>query len=315
MRWNEYAKVGEEFVKAFRRTAFDRVTLCDFIFEVLDRLKLDEGYHAVAMRGDNLYILYAVRDEDMRRFRRMKCEDAYDSFEFEFNDHLKVERSAMGVWQAKLIDEVVCQMPLAGTSRYMKRRYIFSTADLRSVKNRGGFDSNVFVGDERLVPSVEMRGDSAVVRHCYWNDWQGLVLWTDHLAFDEEMKMSLRGTSDKVLFKYDCGLSYSDVDFSTLWVRRRPVEDGMVAVDVVIAPVSGGQHFKEFGRSSDEDLLKELEREAQDWIDDYDDSLMERETDRLMAEEQAREEEKRRRKKEEEDRMWAGSLFGDEEMD
>ncbi len=140
MKWNEYARIGTALKKAFRKQKYENATVCDFVFEILDRLKIEDGYHLVAKgQGtgyDGEWRLHAVPEETLETFLKEP-----PTFHLYFNEnnkelwkHIYIEESEMGAWQACILDLSMIWMPLYGHSRYYARKLIFSTIELLSIK-------------------------------------------------------------------------------------------------------------------------------------------------------------------------------------
>ncbi|MCD8302067.1 MAG: hypothetical protein LUC44_03505 [Prevotellaceae bacterium] len=273
MKWNEYAKVGDALIKAFRRAVGRKVTECDFAFEILDRLKMEDGYKLVALKAKQAYRLHAVPADMVDILWKIDPDAVDECDKYYYRDHLIVERSAMGAWQETVLGEVVFALPSRGWAVYDDLKFIFSTAALSSLKGKGQFDYRVFLGDPRIVPSVEMNGDEVVIRRCYWNDWQGLVLCTDYGRFERDFGMVYGRREEETIFEYDCGEVVSDFDNSRLSVRRVRNENGSTSVQAVIKRERGGCYYVFVGSSSDEDELSELEDEAMELIDGYDEHM------------------------------------------
>lgn len=225
MKWNEFAKKDCELRKAFQGVKYTGVTNCNFIFDILDKLQLEEGLRIVAIRqgewlGDT-YNLLVIPNEMADSDPLLYMNDGSDIW-----SHITIEESEMGAWQACILDFAVAWMPLYWHGGYLAKKYMFSGNTLRSLdKGRFSpisFDYKTFKDDSRLVPSVTMKGKHVVITHCYWSDWEGLVLWTDYATFDGNGKLIYKHLDEElddskpfadkahkvVLFEYDCGICF-----------------------------------------------------------------------------------------------------------
>lgn len=96
---------------------------------------------------------------------------------------------------------------------YENRQYVFSKSD---ISNLSGFcRENIFskvdisnIADD-ILPRVELIGNVAKVRCCYWNDWKGLVRETVSINFNDRKRIRInKEIESEVLYKYNCGIRF-----------------------------------------------------------------------------------------------------------
>lgn len=219
MRWNKFAKIGEALKNTFTSQTFVGETPCDFVFDVLDKLKIDRGYSLVAVEfGGGIGGEYGLRMIPLNTsFHQLDDNQQEDSYKIW--NHITPEHSEMGAWQLPLLSFAVSWMPLYWHARYNFRVYMFSIKDYLSLNNiefgPKSFDFVRFWDDKRIVPVVAMSGNDVVMRYCYWNSWEGLVLSTVKGYFDTNGHLffeSIGECSDiekkEILYRYNCGVCY-----------------------------------------------------------------------------------------------------------
>ncbi len=143
MKWNDYAKVGAKLQSAFLNHKYNEVvTDCSFVFDILNKLSIDEGYTLVSVNqkewmGGHCTLCAVPKDvvetESLPPMQWPQCE------EFSIWEHLAIDHSPMGAWQACILDFAVAWMPLYWHGGYYRKKYVFSANTLRSlcVDDRG----------------------------------------------------------------------------------------------------------------------------------------------------------------------------------
>lgn len=225
MKWNEYARTGLNLQKAFRQQKYNGITRCDFAFNILECLKMDKDYNLVAVPVQDFlggeYKLCAIPKEELKAYVQNDNQPSDIAPQESIWEHISIEKSEMGAWQACILDLSVAWMPLYWHGGYLAKKYIFSTNTLRSLHvtqwGNTSFDYRKFKDDPRITPKVTLQGDNVTIRYCYWNDWQGLVLCTDYAYFNDKGRLIYEQPEDdpdnigkyqEILFEYNCGILF-----------------------------------------------------------------------------------------------------------
>lgn len=121
--------------------------------------------------------------------------------------------SEMSAWQIYLLTTASTVLPAFWHGNYENRQYVFSKSD---ISNLSGFcRENIFskvdisnIADD-ILPGVELIGNMAKVRCCYWNDWKGLVRETVSINFNDRKRIRInKEVESEVLYKYNCGIRF-----------------------------------------------------------------------------------------------------------
>lgn len=193
------------------------------ILSVLNKIQMDNDCHLMiryAHRGGHgdkswLYCYKGDKDTYEEEYeKRMK--DSLDFFVcynydeiFNVFNHVKVESSEMGAWQAYLLSVATHFLPTCGHGAYSKWTFMPSYEQLKAKIDRITFrkPQNVPVFED-LSPSVKIEGNKATISCCYWNNWGGLVRRTEQILFINNRAYFIEDGSREVLVKYDCGVRY-----------------------------------------------------------------------------------------------------------
>ena len=143
----------------------------------------------------------------------------YLRFTFDFFNHLSIEPTAMGAWQAYLLSIGKTLLPFSGGLYYTKRELVFCHDQLEKIQiidweelEHGELDCIRHPGLTDLTvdisPSVSFDGKHVVVSCCHWNDWGGLIRESAKITFFNGKVYSLEDFTEQVLFKYDCGIRF-----------------------------------------------------------------------------------------------------------
>lgn len=234
---NDFGRVGSAFQKAVESIDWKTCQDVDQLLAPLDRISLpNSDDHLIAEScGEFLggyTLLYVSKD------RRQPNQDEIGQYDIDVEDKPldRVEYpplnqsvyvdaqadkvTAMGVWQAFLLDWAWHIMPLSWHGLYDECSPIF---DVETVRNIQKVDCSTWANGW-ILPDVKMADDgkSAIVELCYWNEWQGLV----HQRFEAKIKGRkitfealhnlMENLNDDwfdfdkldVLVPYDCGIDY-----------------------------------------------------------------------------------------------------------
>ena len=135
----------------------------------------------------------------------------YLRFTFDFFNHLSIDPTPMGAWQAYLLSIAKTLLPFSGRLYYTKRKLIFSHEQLKEinfVEWKGYKNADMVNLNEDVSPSVYIKGKQAVVSCCYWNDWGGLNREYATITFFNDRAYFLDDFEEEKLFKYDIGIRY-----------------------------------------------------------------------------------------------------------
>lgn len=150
---------------------------------------------------------YQGKEEPIMR-RPYNSSDWKNGFTYEMFEHLAIEHSPMGAWQAYLLCIAKTLLPFSGISYYTKRKLIFSNDQLRDIRplfRKKIPELEKFEND--VAPSVTLDGDTALVSCCYWNDWEGLIREYVPFVFEND-RVRIGDFRQKVLYKYDIGIRF-----------------------------------------------------------------------------------------------------------
>ena len=121
--------------------------------------------------------------------------------------------SEMSAWQIYLLTTASTVLPAFWHGNYENRQYVFSKSDISNLSGfcRGNIFSKVDISNiaDDILPGVELIGNMAKVRCCYWNDWEGLVRETVSINFNDRKNIRINEEIEsEVLYEYNCGIKY-----------------------------------------------------------------------------------------------------------
>lgn len=189
------------------------------LFNVLDAIKLENNYH-LGLRlaksdcyGDKswFYCYEGGKDkyieiinqqlnvEEDSFFACFNLDPIYDIFE-----HLIVEKSERGVWQAYLLSKATTLLPITWHGAYLSRQFIFNMDDLKNLnKTFSLFRPKINFNEKYNVsPIVSLQENNAEISACYWNDWSGLVRESVYLSFTDGKVCFINPPTKKTLYKF-----------------------------------------------------------------------------------------------------------------
>ena len=233
-------EVGRAYIDALNRLDREHPESVTHLLEIFDCVHPDPGYHlgvyiekpspneAPTHRCDQAwFICYKGKYSPIiRRPYRSKHGGVYHlgdmcylRFTFDFFNHLYVEPTVMGAWQAYLLSIGKTLLPFSGGLYYTKRELIFCHDQLEKIQiidweelEHGELDCIRHPGltDQTvdISPSVSFDGKHVVVSCCHWNDWGGLIRESAKITFFNGKVYLLEDFDEQVLFKYDCGIHF-----------------------------------------------------------------------------------------------------------
>ena len=213
---NEFSKVGYAFLKAINKLVEDkRNEDKSYLFKTLDAMSLEKGYALglklptnVGMGDESSFYTYPIDKEKKENNLDDMSEPLTLSKDDTFN-HIKVNRNAMGIWQAYLYDIAPTVLPTFWHGGYIRRTYIFSHKDLETIHALYPHEKAPLYGIKDMVsPKVKMRGTEGTIECCYWSEWQGLVCETLKVTYANESIISIKRIKEEVLYEYNCGICF-----------------------------------------------------------------------------------------------------------
>ena len=209
---NSYDKKGIEFLAKINDLVRNEdLATKDSLFEVLDHIQLKNGYHLglrlaekKGMGDDSWFYTYKGKDPlkngttDIEMLRA-KRKHIYDD--------LIVEQTKMGVWEAYLLYLSPTVLPLWWHANYMGRFYFFDRDNFKGIFPFCCDPVPLKIQDIP-EPSVTKWKDHFIVRCPNWNDWEGLVLDSLNVYFEEDGSISFDNFKRKVLYEFHSGLCF-----------------------------------------------------------------------------------------------------------
>ncbi len=211
---NAYNKKGIDFLNVISLLLSDKGRKnCDALFDVLDKLSLKEGYHL----GLKLANEEGLGQESSFFTFGGDCDQKVMKilapYEFDFVALLKdlvFSPSKMTAWQLYLLFISPTVLPTFWHGGYIHRRFFFGLSDKKEYVDIEPIYRQSFWLKTKIIPepSVELKDGKYIVKCAYWSDWQGLVLETFKCAFLEKGKVKLYRPTQRVLYKYNCGILF-----------------------------------------------------------------------------------------------------------
>lgn len=140
---------------------------------------------------------------------RLCIKRADDAFTFNIYGYLEFENSAMGAWQAYLVDRLWHSLPLWWHDNYNKRDYIYSKEDINKITHfvERNFDASVLANYD-LAPEIYGENGRYYISCCYWTDFEGLKReYVEISLLDGKLDKPFL-FDQKVIHRYDCGIMF-----------------------------------------------------------------------------------------------------------
>ena len=132
-----------------------------------------------------------------------------DAFTFNIYGYLEFENTAMGAWQAFLIDRLWHSLPLWWHDNYNKRDYIYSKEDINKITHfvDRDFDASILEKYD-LTPEIYGENGRYYISCCYWTDFGGLKReYVEIKLLDGKLDKTFL-FDQKVIHSYDCGIMF-----------------------------------------------------------------------------------------------------------
>jgi hypothetical protein len=208
---NSYDKKGVEFfAKINDLVRNEDLVTKDSLFEVLDHIQLKDGCH-LGLRlaekkgmGDDSWF-YTYKGEDPLK-NGIAIETLREK-RGEIYDDLIVEQTKMGVWQAYLLFLSPTVLPLWWHANYKGRLYFFDRDNFKGIFPFCCDPVPLKIQDIP-EPSVTKWKDHFIVRCPNWNDWEGLVLNSVNVYFEEDGSISFDNFKRKMLYEFHSGVCF-----------------------------------------------------------------------------------------------------------
>jgi hypothetical protein len=137
--------------------------------------------------------------------------DGDDLNDTEIFNYIQVEKSRIGAWQAYLLETCYTILPLFWHGCYNSRKFIFTEEDINEIPLLSTRDLSSLA--DIIYPSVDfIDANTASVKCCWWNEWNGLVRESVLVKYDGN-KVSFVDPSYPIkrretLIPYECGLRF-----------------------------------------------------------------------------------------------------------
>lgn len=221
---NEWAMELSHFMDSLETIDFEHFDNLMPLLTALDTVSIDYGYELDGFKvGDSCASgirLYCCKEcSGVQYVSGQEPPMKYEDFMYIHNmipqsearlipkvwNHLKVENSAKGAWQACILEYMATPlMPLVWHAGYIARKFILSFVDLKDLP----VDCSEFCNDESILPGVrQIEGAKYKVSHTYWNPWNGLVRFSTIVEIKDGRPL-FSDEDDDVLIPYDCGIRF-----------------------------------------------------------------------------------------------------------
>ena len=214
----EYISIAREFIQEIEVISKTRRPDNANVLSILSSLSLDDGWN-LGIRfaeyedyGDKswFYCYQGDRDTYIEDYRKrveagndrglnyfFQCESYAPVYEL-FN-HLRVECSPMGAWQAYLLSEAPSLLPSIWHGAYHARDFVFCKDDIHFWLFMKDVKKAEVVDDFAL--SVELEGNTATITCYYWNYHRGFFQDTAKLNISDGKVSFSKNRDEKLIYK------------------------------------------------------------------------------------------------------------------
>ena len=212
---NLYISIARNFEHKLSDIAYRNIN-ADEVLTILKCVALDDNCH-IGYRpadynngesGDNAN-LYLYEGDDWQNGRQSRHSERciyrlllpeIKSCQNTVFEHLSIEKSELGAWQAYLLSVSSTMLPAEWHGLYYTRFFVFSKEDIKKIKPNGSRAILWLWAD--VTPKVWIKNDTAYVSCCYWNDWDGLIRETMALKYEGDHINRIEMVKEKKLYRY-----------------------------------------------------------------------------------------------------------------
>lgn len=194
----DYAAVGNKLHQMARDKKYNDFLKC------LDKIELPGGAELIVEECDE-------DTSDIGDESRLLVQLPNGATDENIFNHLIVQKSAMGAWQAYLLQTLWHVLPLFWHGNYHARDYVFSKEDASRVSPFKEEDKPAIVNQiSKFDVTPEVRGTEGkyFVSSCYWSDFGGLIRENVELTFDGNKVTNIFQFDSKKLHEYNCGIYF-----------------------------------------------------------------------------------------------------------
>ena len=233
-------EVGRAYIDALNNLKEDNPETLSPILDIMDCVHLDRGYELGVVieepspyeapshmcdqawffcyKGDDSPIIkrpYKSKNGGYYNYGKM----CYLRFTFDLFNHITIDPTPMGAWQAYLLSIAKTLLPFSGGLYYTKRKLIFAYEQLKDINlidwgelKHGEIDCIRHPGltdpTVNISPCVRFDGKQAIVSCCHWNDWGGLIREDATITFFNDRVYLFDDFEEEKLFNYDIGIRF-----------------------------------------------------------------------------------------------------------
>ena len=206
-------KVGTAYVDALNKLEKNHPENVACILDILDCVHPDPGYRlGVYIKKFSSYPFISrfrihcyqggeepimVQSDKLPEYDNDKR--LYHKYTYELFNHLIIERSLMGAWQAYLlsISNRLPPCPSIGTEPLFDIEQLHGICLILKITGR----PEPIITRDDLSPSVSWYGNHIKVSSCYWNYRKGLIRETVYFSFGEDNRIHIGNYYDEILYK------------------------------------------------------------------------------------------------------------------
>ena len=233
-------EVGRAYIDALNKLDKDHPERVVHILDILDCIHPNPDYHFgvyiempspndapthrcdqawfICYKGDYSPIIkrpYQSKNGGYYNYGKM----CYLRFTFDLFNHITIDPTPMGAWQAYLLSIAKTLLPFSGGLYYTKRKLIFAYEQLKNINlidwgelKNGEIDCIRHPGltdpTVNISPCVRFDGKQAIVSCCHWNDWGGLIREDATITFFNDRVYLFDDFEEEKLFNYDIGIRF-----------------------------------------------------------------------------------------------------------
>ena len=191
----DYIAIAEEFGALVYKQEYDSLLKC------LDKINLPEGR----------LIVEIVKPEVPRDKSCLVISLPNGGNDENIFNHLQVEQSCMGAWQANLLHNLWRALPLFGHAIYDARDYLFVKEDMHMIKTLNEEDrlsimENIVKFD--FTPEVRESNGKFYISCCYWSNFFGLIREFSEIKIENNKITDIVPFDEKTEYRYDCGIRF-----------------------------------------------------------------------------------------------------------